>query len=59
MGSLIDNKENKNLKLLGYTQWRNFKNAIEKTKESCQNAGENTLYHFADVSKMIPMPKSN
>ena len=44
-------------KLFGYTQWHNFENAIEKAKESCQNAGEDTLYHFADVSKTIPMPK--
>ena len=44
-------------KLLGYSQWRNFENAIEKAKESCQNAGVDTLYHFAEVSKTIPMPK--
>jgi DNA-damage-inducible protein D len=43
--------------LLGYSQWRNFENTIDKAKESCQNAGENVQYHFADVSKTIPMPK--
>jgi len=43
--------------LLGYTQWRNFENIIDKAKESCENAGENLYYHFADVSKTIPMPK--
>lgn len=43
--------------ILGYSQWRNFENAIEKAKTSCVNAGEKVAHHFADVSKTIPMPK--
>ena len=43
--------------LLGYSQWRNFSNIIDKAKDSCVNAGENTAYHFADVSKVIEAGK--
>jgi len=43
--------------LLGYTQWRNFVNTVEKAKDACQNAGENVPYHFADVSKVIEAGK--
>lgn len=39
--------------LLGYSQWRNFNNIIDKAKESCINAGEDPSYHFADFSKMV------
>ena len=43
-------------KLLDYTQWRNFLNAVDRAKESCKNTGEAVSDHFADVSKTIPMP---
>lgn len=39
--------------ILGYSQWRNFKNVIDKAEESCEQAGEDTKNHFAEFSKMV------
>lgn len=43
--------------LLGYADWRNFLNAINKAKESCETTGEAVSDHFVDVNKTIQMPK--
>ena len=39
--------------LLGYTQWRNFLQVIDKAQIACTNAGQKTDDHFADVSKLV------
>ncbi|NWJ50383.1 MAG: hypothetical protein HXX14_05920 [Bacteroidetes bacterium] len=41
--------------LLGYADWRNFLNAVEKAKESCKIIGELVSDHFVEVSKIIPV----
>ena len=43
--------------LLGYSDWRNFINAVEKAKESCKTIGEAVLDHFVDVTKLIEIGK--
>lgn len=43
--------------LLGYADWRNFLNAVEKAKESCKTTGEEVSDHFVDVNKMIDLGK--
>ncbi len=43
--------------ILGYTQWRNFTNVVEKAKDACSNAGNKLSDHFADVSKVIEAGK--
>lgn len=43
--------------LLGYSKWENFVNVIDKAKDACTNAGEEVIYHFPDVRKMINLGK--
>jgi DNA-damage-inducible protein D len=44
-------------KLLGYTEWRNFLNAIDKAKESCYTSGQPITDHFVDINNMIELGK--
>ena len=39
--------------LLGYKEWRNFGQVIDKAKIACQNAGQPVADHFVDVNKMV------
>ena len=39
--------------LLGYADWRNFLNAVNKAKDSCQTTGQAVSDHFVDVTKMV------
>ncbi len=41
--------------LLGYKEWRNFVNVVDKAKESCQTTKHEISDHFVDVNKMVPL----
>ena len=43
--------------LLGYTQWRRFEDAVKRAITSCKQSGNEALYHFAGVGKMIDIGK--
>jgi DNA-damage-inducible protein D len=43
--------------LLGYSEWRNFLNSVNKAKESCKTSGVAVSDHFVDVNKMIELGK--
>ena len=43
--------------ILEYSKWDNFVNVINKAKASCKQSDIQYLDHFADVSKMINLPK--
>jgi DNA-damage-inducible protein D len=44
-------------KLLGYSKWNNFLQVIDKAKIACANSKQEIDNHFADVGKMINLPK--
>ena len=43
--------------ILGYTDWRNFTNIIQKATNACKNSGEAISDHFVEVNKMIEIGK--
>lgn len=42
---------------LGYTKWQNFRVAISRAREACENSGHAASDHFTDASKMIQIGK--
>ena len=43
--------------ILGYTEWRNFEEVIQKAKNACVKSRQFPQDHFVDVNKSIKMPK--
>ena len=43
--------------VLEYTEWRNFKNVIEKAKEACEGSKISVSDQFVDVNKLIEIAK--
>src|SRR4051812_15769497 len=44
-------------KILGYTEYGKFRNAIQKAEIACENSGQVVEDHFAHVSEMITIGK--
>lgn len=42
-------------RLLGYSKWDKFQNALEKAEEACRNAGVEPADHFPRVGKMVQL----
>ena len=64
--SIINTEEKENIEFwyardlqiqLGYTQWRNFLEVINKAMISCESTGVSINDHFAKVNKMIDLGK--
>lgn len=45
-------------KVLQYSDWRNFQNAVFKAMEACQNSGNEVADHFGETTNMIKLGKS-
>ncbi|MEQ9288613.1 MAG: DNA damage-inducible protein D [Cyclobacteriaceae bacterium] len=43
--------------IFGYSDWRNFANAIQKASKACENAGQRVDDHFVGITKMIDIGK--
>lgn len=45
------------MKILEYSEWRNFEKVIEKAKTACTLSQQNVIDHFVDINKMIIVGK--
>lgn len=45
-------------KVLQYSDWRNFQNAIYKAMEACENSGNEIVNHFGETTNMINIGKT-
>ena len=43
------------MRLLGYSEWRNFEKAIGRAMESCETSGIDMSNHFVEVNKMVQL----
>ena len=44
-------------KLLGYDEWRNFENVLNKAVIAAKTVGADAVYHFVEINKMISIAK--
>jgi DNA-damage-inducible protein D len=40
-------------KVLGYTNWRNFRGAVQRAILACQNSGQDAANHFDTTINMV------
>ena len=40
-------------KILGYSDYGNFENVIEKAKKACKNSGQNINDHFGNATELV------
>jgi len=43
--------------VLGYTDYRNFAQVVQKARVACFNSGQRIEDHFVDITEMVPIGK--
>lgn len=41
--------------VLGYSKWQNFRVAVSRAQEACENSGHATSDHFTEIGKMVTL----